>query len=324
MKLTFVNVGYGEAILLECPDPTRENGIFVMLIDGGSARADEFADCSSGRIPLAEYLRTEGLHHIDLMVSTHIHEDHICGLLPVAKDLLPGALWQTLCADVTDRMKPLDPAQGNNLSRENFMQALNDHRELCSLLAENGRPVHALKAGDAGTLCEGLTYQILSPSAQKISKMEEDLCRLYQEEGEAFFETLDALDRSLNNNSLILLLNYKGFRMLLPGDTNSLGYGDIAPEALAADLFKVGHHGQLDGVDQALLDVVRPKAVVSCASSDRRYNSAHPDVMDLLRRNNAALYFSDCPNLPGLDLSPHHAVTFTVDDHGTLSAEYII
>ena len=33
MTLTFVNVGYGEAILLECPDPARPGGRFVMVID---------------------------------------------------------------------------------------------------------------------------------------------------------------------------------------------------------------------------------------------------------------------------------------------------
>ena len=33
LKLTFVNVGYGEAALLECPDPAFPGGTFVMVID---------------------------------------------------------------------------------------------------------------------------------------------------------------------------------------------------------------------------------------------------------------------------------------------------
>ena len=52
MKLTFVNVGYGEAILLECPDPAFPGGCFTMLIDGGGADPAEFAGNTSGRIPL--------------------------------------------------------------------------------------------------------------------------------------------------------------------------------------------------------------------------------------------------------------------------------
>lgn len=38
LTVTFVNVGYGEAILLECPDPSRPGGVFTALIDGGSPR----------------------------------------------------------------------------------------------------------------------------------------------------------------------------------------------------------------------------------------------------------------------------------------------
>lgn len=324
MKLTFVNVGYGEAILLECPDSACENGIFAMLIDGGGARADEFADASSGRLPLAEYLRTEGPGHIDLMVSTHIHEDHICGLLPVVEQRMPSALWQILSADTTARMRPLDHKRARTLSQENFMQALNTHGKLCAALSADGRTIRTLRAGDAGRLCEGLTYQVLAPSAVQAAELEQDLRQLYSEEGEAFFETLDALDRRMNNSSLMLLLDYQGTRLLLPGDTNVRGYEGIDPTELRADLFKVGHHGQKDGADRTLLDAVRPGAVVCCASSDRRYNSAHPDVLELLRRNGAELWFSDCPKLPGLDLPPHRAVTFAVGANGALSAEYII
>ena len=52
LKLTFVNVGYGEAALLECPAPAFPGGTFVMVIDGGSAEAEEYRDSATGRIPL--------------------------------------------------------------------------------------------------------------------------------------------------------------------------------------------------------------------------------------------------------------------------------
>ena len=42
LKLTFVNVGYGEAALLECPDPAFPGGTFVMVIDGGSTLPETF------------------------------------------------------------------------------------------------------------------------------------------------------------------------------------------------------------------------------------------------------------------------------------------
>ena len=41
MTLTFFNVGYGEAVLAECPDPARPRGSFIMLLDGGSGEAED-------------------------------------------------------------------------------------------------------------------------------------------------------------------------------------------------------------------------------------------------------------------------------------------
>ena len=70
LTVTFVNVGYGEAILLESPDPSKPDGVFTALIDGGSAEDSEFADRSSGRVRIEEYLEKRGIRRLDLAVST--------------------------------------------------------------------------------------------------------------------------------------------------------------------------------------------------------------------------------------------------------------
>ena len=51
MKITFVNVGYGEAILLEWEKDVFGPDGFTVLIDGGGAEAEEFADRSSAGSP---------------------------------------------------------------------------------------------------------------------------------------------------------------------------------------------------------------------------------------------------------------------------------
>jgi len=327
MKLTFVNVGYGEAILLECPDPSFADGVFVMLIDGGGAEAEEFAERSSGRVPLAEYLASRKLRHIDLMVSTHIHEDHICGMVPAAEALPPAVLWQLLPAEFCKAvMRPLDRslAQEGNRSQDKFIRALNAAQALLRLVEERGGAVRALRAGEERRLCRGLRCRVLAPGGAQIDDLENRCQALFSEKhAGAFRRKLSELDARMNNFSLVLLLEYQGARILLPGDTNCLGYGGIDPAALRADLFKVGHHGQRDGADRELLDAIRPQAVVCCASSDRRYDSAHPETLRLLSENGAALYFSDCPRLPGLELPPHRALAFTVGEDGSLRAEYL-
>ncbi len=324
MKLTFINVGYGEAILLECPDSTRPSGMFTALIDGGSAEPAEFAFHLSGRIPVDMYLAQKGIERIDLMVSTHTHEDHICGLTNAARRLPPAVLWQTLPPALYRDLRPLDVSAAQNPSQSKFLRALNDYIELCALTESRGGTIRAPAAGDVIPLCPGLTAHVLAPAAVNCATLEEQTRALYAERDPAvFLQKLSQLDAKMNNYSLILRLDYGGARILLPGDTSRTGYDGIADEQLSAHLFKVGHHGQIDGADKALIDRIRPSAVVCCASSDRRYNSAHPDALRLLEANGAALYFSDCPALPSLHIPPHQALTFTIEQTGRMEARYL-
>ena len=50
LTLTFVNVGYGEAILLQ-------RGSFTALIDGGAGDPREYENSTTGRIRGIDYLR---------------------------------------------------------------------------------------------------------------------------------------------------------------------------------------------------------------------------------------------------------------------------
>ena len=324
MKLTFVNVGYGEAILLECPDPARPGGVSTMVIDGGSGGPEEYRDRSSGRVPLAEYLAARRLDHIDVMVCTHVHEDHLCGLVPLLDRWSPRVFWQTLPESLHRSLRPLPPLEGAAVSQRNFLQSINDYRTLCAKIEASGGAVRTILAGWESRPCPGLTIRCLGPSgagAAELAARYEDLYR--EEDPAAFRQKLSSLDGSMNNYSAILLLDYQGTRILLPGDTNRRGYGGISPADLEAHLFKVGHHGQRDGADAALIRTIRPKAAVCCASSDRRYQSAAPELLRLLSDSGAELWFSDCPGLPGLDLPPHEALVFTVGGGGAFDAEYV-
>ena len=325
LTVTFVNVGYGEAILLECPDPSRPGGVFTALIDGGSAEESEFADRTSGRLPVEEYLTKRGIRHLDLAVSTHIHEDHLCGLLRAARIAPPDVLWQTLPADFYKSLSPLDSSAARTPSESKFLRALNDYRVLCGLVEERGGAILAPEAGKEWALCPDFSAKILSPCTKKRAALAEEMKVLYNNANvcKDFFSKLDALDARMNNYSLILLLDFRGTRLLLPGDTNLTGYDGIAPGDLRADLFKVGHHGQKDGADTALAEAIRPAAVVCCASSDRRYSSACPDTLKLLADCGAKLYFSDCPPVPGMSIPPHQALAFTVGSAGALEARYV-
>lgn len=71
IKVHYLNVGQGDSILVTSPS-------FNMLIDGGSR--------SRGQA-VVNYITSQGVSSLDLVVGTHPHEDHIGGLIEVFKQI---------------------------------------------------------------------------------------------------------------------------------------------------------------------------------------------------------------------------------------------
>ena len=354
LKITFANVGYGEAILIQAEDPAYEDQTFTMIIDGGSGEPDEFEGSTTGRRPFIDYLKETGISHVDLMVNTHIHEDHTVGLLPLAKAYKPDRFWQTLPDEYYKSMKVLDPDGADTVSGAKFLGAINAYREICQELDAKGCRIEqtsriVLKGckdrvndGETGwiSLAKDLKVKILAP----VQDEEEMLLSLmndifaHMEDEDLLRKARNRADADMNNLSIILMLDYKGKRILLPGDTNFAGYRyivrsedpDQIPDAdqgrslLKADIFKVGHHGQKDGIGRKVFQLIRPEYVVCCASSDRRYMSAAPQILGMMQEEGAGLYYSDCPDVPPYTdgLKPHKAISFCISPEGSIRAEY--
>ncbi|MGI6038066.1 MAG: DNA internalization-related competence protein ComEC/Rec2 [Limnochordia bacterium] len=81
LRITFIDVGQGNAILLEFPQKK------TMLIDGGGR---PYTDV--GANILLPFLRHQGIRRIDVLVCTHPHEDHYLGLITVLENLEVGQI----------------------------------------------------------------------------------------------------------------------------------------------------------------------------------------------------------------------------------------
>jgi len=69
LRVHFIDVGQGDSILIHGPD-------IAILIDAGPRGAGE---------TVVDYLRSKGVTKLDLVISTHPHEDHIGGMIQVLK-----------------------------------------------------------------------------------------------------------------------------------------------------------------------------------------------------------------------------------------------
>ena len=325
MKLRFLNVGYGESILLTAQK--TDGSTFTMLIDGGSGEDAEYAGFPA-RVRAADLLRELGISKLDVVLNTHIHEDHTCGLARIASEFTIGEYWCCALPKGNEDWQTL-PSEIVTLPRsDKSLRALNEHRQLLQRFRSLGVPVRNLQQGADLTLpVDGLTVEVLGPSAEEVTGLCGQLQELYAETDREMqkLQLLD-VDKNMNNHSVILMLNYQGTKILLPGDTNYVGYAHLPKSALKADVFKVGHHGQRDGADEALVEAVSPRVLVVCASSDRRYESMHPDILRLFKAHNPNMRYllSDTPELPPWTdgIPAHRYAELSIYENGEIHTTY--
>ncbi|MBM7565599.1 ComEC/Rec2 family competence protein [Paenibacillus sacheonensis] len=109
----FLDVGQGDSILI------RTSGAKHILIDGGGAvtfgsqegwrkRKDPY---EVGRKLVVPLLQQRGVHHIDLLVLSHLDSDHIKGLLAVVESIpVRAILWNGTVKDSDDAVSLLRAA----------------------------------------------------------------------------------------------------------------------------------------------------------------------------------------------------------------------
>ncbi|MEZ4367603.1 MAG: ComEC/Rec2 family competence protein [Kofleriaceae bacterium] len=122
LRLTFVDVGQGDAAIVEVP------GGEVWLVDaGGNPGAPTPAAGRAPRVAVARVLRWLGHQRVDLAIVTHPHPDHYLGLGAVAAAMPIAEVW------IPEEEEA--PAHGGELA------------ELLAMLARAGTVVRAPPAG---------------------------------------------------------------------------------------------------------------------------------------------------------------------------------
>lgn len=90
LELTSIDVGQGDSLLLTFPKGK------LMLVDGGGllqfGRARK-SNLDTGEDVVSPYLWSRGFKHLDVVVATHAHADHIGGLPAILENFRPSELW---------------------------------------------------------------------------------------------------------------------------------------------------------------------------------------------------------------------------------------
>jgi competence protein ComEC len=100
----------------------------------------------------------------------------------------------------------------------------------------------------------------------------------------------------INNNSVVLRVEFGAVAMLLTGDAQSeaearlLGHGGTE---LRADVLKVGHHGSAYSSTPEFLAAVRPRAAIISCGRHNVFGHPSPMTLDALRTAGATIYRTD-------------------------------
>ena len=114
--------------------------------------------------------------------------------------------------------------------------------------------------------------------------------------GNAKFEFLGPLQdlSNLNDNSIVLKMNYKDNSLLLTGDISSEAENNVIKYCinknidLKTNILKVAHHGSKEGSSQKFLEITKPQVSVISCNPENPHN--HPEIEAVNRIKNNSLH----------------------------------
>lgn len=277
MELHAVNVGYGDAFFFEW------NG-HSLLLDTGSGLDGEYCEHPE-RVDIVSFLIERKVSRIDTLIITHIHEDHVGKLKEVLEHFSVEKLWIPKGFMTFQKAVPKVDIEFSKNSSKYFYKSLQDFGEALAYCQAKGIPVGTLAHGDSMEL-DGLRIEVLGA---KDSILEEFLSLYTQLKGcaedsqkEGIIEKMDAMS---NHTCMLLKICYQALAGLFCGD-NTPKHWDEAIQEKLSDItwIKIPHHGQVDSLLEHFMRKMPLEFCLTTASSDRRYNSANPEVYKALRQ----------------------------------------
>ncbi|UCE63440.1 MAG: DNA internalization-related competence protein ComEC/Rec2 [Nitrospirota bacterium] len=258
VRVTFLDVGQGDATVIELPDGQ------VVLIDAGAS----YSKLDMGQAVVGPFLWDQGIRRIDHVIATHPQWDHMGGLSWVIKKFQVGRYWS------------------NGVTRENvFFQRVQEAIQEVGLkeqVAWKGKEITragpcrltVLNPPFAGNSNPGFRNSSQGGSDLNNQSVVTELdCGVH-----SFLFTADAEREALGR--LNQLPHHRTAQVVkVPHRT--------------AQVIKVPHHGAKSSLNREWINQLNAEAVVISAGRHNRYGHPIPAVLDAYREKGIPIYRTD-------------------------------
>ena len=243
LTISMLDIGQGDAVLIQ-------TGVKNILIDTGDDKYYEDGKKGKENTQLLTELQKLKIDHIDTLVMTHAHADHIGKADKViaqygVKELVYNGIPST---------------------SKYFINALKAAKA-------NGTQQVKVKAGDVLDFGNGVSFEIVSPSQSLI------------DEDTAAIKAKKKVD--VNNESVVGRLTFGNFAMLFTGDAEGAVEKDMVAsygKKLKCQVLKAGHHGSKTSSTAEFLKLVQPESVVMSLGVNNQYGHPHEALLNRLQK----------------------------------------
>ena len=311
LELHFINVGDGDAVLIEEQDGSH---VFRMLVDTG--RQDVEGSSDSLRCTAAEYLRGRGVSHIDVLVVTHLHTDHFGGLEELLQEVTVDQVYSGFFPAHPEARLPQEPDAPKTV--RGLIECLNQWGADVETMTAKGCRFHAVTSTVFGLpLTERLSADLICPDEEKAAVQRRAWKRMLS--GEPVPEEVKYWSaKHRNPGSLRVRLEFAGRAVELAGDCCGPAWDN--EDQRPCDILKVPHHGAGGALTEAQMGRLRPLyAVISCGSEYiPRKDRPSGELIGQLRRQGARIWFTGSFSAPNQEPEHWTSVDFTIFEDGTI------